>query len=150
MVSDVALPGTSYNPDSRQHQDAIAVAVAAEVRQALDKELQPVAPKQHLPAEPMQDELEELQVVLAAVAFCKAGPLQYAWPCCTRLSFASCRWTMMTRSKSQHQTCQDSGTRALHGKRHVQTTIVSKESAASSKLPNAERLSRSSGATWIS
>ena len=74
MLSDVALPGTSYNPDCRQHQDALAVAVAAEVRQALDKELQPVAPKQHLPAEPMQDELEELQVVLAEVAFCRAGP----------------------------------------------------------------------------
>ena len=64
-LAEVILPGTSYNPDSHQHQDALALAVAAEVRQALDKELQPTPPQRHI-ANGLTgaDELEQLQVLV--------------------------------------------------------------------------------------
>jgi nucleolar protein 53 len=58
---EIDLPGCSYNPDREQHQDAVAAAVAAEVRKAIAKELQPLAPprlaENFLPDE---DELAEL------------------------------------------------------------------------------------------
>ena len=65
-LTEVILPGTSYNPDSQQHQDALALAVAVEVRQALDKELQPTPPKRHVDDAPTgADEVEQLQVTIS-------------------------------------------------------------------------------------
>ncbi len=40
----IDLAGCSYNPDSVQHQDAVAAAVAAEMSKALAQELRPQAP----------------------------------------------------------------------------------------------------------
>ncbi len=41
---EVDQPGCSYNPDAAQHQDAVAVAVAAEVSKGLAAQLAPQAP----------------------------------------------------------------------------------------------------------
>ncbi|KAG2437142.1 hypothetical protein HYH02_011398 [Chlamydomonas schloesseri] len=59
------LPGCSFNPDHEQHQDALAVLVAAELRKELARELMPDAPPPEVEAEvggrPLT-ELERLQV----------------------------------------------------------------------------------------
>ncbi|KAF8068237.1 dscc1 [Scenedesmus sp. PABB004] len=59
---EVDLPGCSFNPDYESHQDALAVAVAAEYRKQLRAELAPTAPPLHAPAghAPPADELEAL------------------------------------------------------------------------------------------
>ncbi|GAB4816704.1 hypothetical protein N2152v2_003750 [Parachlorella kessleri] len=57
---EIDLPGCSYNPDKEQHQDAIAVAVAAEMQKLYNKDLEPVAPPQLVDYQPEQDELEGL------------------------------------------------------------------------------------------
>lgn len=44
VAVEVDQPGCSYNPDAEQHQDAIAAAVAAEVRKTIASELMPKAP----------------------------------------------------------------------------------------------------------
>lgn len=59
---EVDAPGCSYNPDHEQHQDAVAAAVAAEVRKAIDTELQPIAPPRIVDYQPEVDELMLLQV----------------------------------------------------------------------------------------
>lgn len=41
---EVDQPGCSYNPDAEQHQDAVAAAVAFEVRKSIASELMPKAP----------------------------------------------------------------------------------------------------------
>ncbi|KAL4434252.1 hypothetical protein ABPG75_000693 [Micractinium tetrahymenae] len=58
--------GCSYNPDCEQHQEAVAVAVAAETRKLLDKELQPVAPPKTVDYQPETDELALLQTLEGA------------------------------------------------------------------------------------
>ncbi|KAG2429911.1 hypothetical protein HXX76_010691 [Chlamydomonas incerta] len=59
------LPGCSFNPDHEQHQDALAVLVAAELKKELTRELRPEAPPEEVEAEadgrPLT-ELERLQV----------------------------------------------------------------------------------------
>ena len=60
---EVDAPGCSYNPDFEQHQDAVASAVAAEVRKAIDNELQPIAPPRTVDYELETDELTLLQVI---------------------------------------------------------------------------------------
>ena len=67
MISGIAsvevdAPGCSFNPDFEQHQDAVAAAVAAEVRKAIDAELQPIAPPRNVDYELEVDELMLLQV----------------------------------------------------------------------------------------
>lgn len=59
---EVDAPGCSYNPDFEQHQDAVAAAVAAELRKAIDNELQPIAPPRVVDYQPETDELTLLQV----------------------------------------------------------------------------------------
>jgi nucleolar protein 53 len=54
-------PGCSYNPDREAHQEAVAVAVAAELKKATARELQPTAPVQRVEYEPEADELAALQ-----------------------------------------------------------------------------------------
>lgn len=61
---EVDAPGCSFNPDFEQHQDAVAAAVAAEVRKAIDAELQPLPPPRNVDAELEVDELLRLQVPL--------------------------------------------------------------------------------------
>lgn len=41
---EIDQPGCSYNPDAELHQDAVAAAVAVEVRKAIAQELMPKAP----------------------------------------------------------------------------------------------------------
>ena len=60
---EVDAPGCSYNPDFEQHQDAVAAAVAAEVRKAIDNELQPIAPPRTVDYQLETDELTLLQVI---------------------------------------------------------------------------------------
>ncbi|PSC76643.1 Nop53 (60S ribosomal biogenesis) [Micractinium conductrix] len=55
--------GCSYNPDVELHQEAVAVAVAAETRKLLDKELQPVAPPRTVDYDVETDELALLQTL---------------------------------------------------------------------------------------
>lgn len=59
---EVDAPGCSYNPDPEQHQDAVAEAVAAEVRKAIDSQLLPSAPPRSVNYQPEEDELMLLQV----------------------------------------------------------------------------------------
>ena len=46
MAVVVDQPGCSYNPDGEQHQDAVAEAVAAEVKKTLASGLMPKPPPQ--------------------------------------------------------------------------------------------------------
>lgn len=46
---EIDMAGCSYNPDHEMHQDALAVAVAAELSKELRKELRPAAPSQFAP-----------------------------------------------------------------------------------------------------
>ena len=55
-------PGCSYNPDAVQHQDAVASAVAAEVRKQLAAELAPKPLEMVGTGEATQDDLRMLQV----------------------------------------------------------------------------------------
>ncbi|MEW5305253.1 MAG: hypothetical protein WDW38_005704 [Sanguina aurantia] len=60
---EVDQGGCSYNPDKEQHQDALAVLVAAEMRKMLKKELEPTAPLPYAESGAVQmSELERLQV----------------------------------------------------------------------------------------
>uniref|UniRef100_A0A061R4R0 Ribosome biogenesis protein NOP53 n=1 Tax=Tetraselmis sp. GSL018 TaxID=582737 RepID=A0A061R4R0_9CHLO len=61
---EVDAPGCSYNPDSEQHQDSIAEAVAAEVYKSLRGELAPKAPPQFVDLGEVEalDDIERLQV----------------------------------------------------------------------------------------
>lgn len=59
---EIDHPGCSYNPDYELHQDAIAVAVAAELRKQTDRELAPTAPLQNVVGDADADELAQLQV----------------------------------------------------------------------------------------
>ncbi|GFR51426.1 hypothetical protein Agub_g13715 [Astrephomene gubernaculifera] len=66
----VDLPGCSFNPDHEQHQDALAVLVAAEMKKELRKELLPTAPEVEVDVEEGEGgrpltELERLQVEVA-------------------------------------------------------------------------------------
>ncbi|KXZ53755.1 hypothetical protein GPECTOR_6g672 [Gonium pectorale] len=63
----VDMPGCSFNPEPEQHQDALAVLVASEMRKELKRELLPTAPPVEVEAEggrPLT-ELEALQVEVA-------------------------------------------------------------------------------------
>ncbi len=55
------MPGCSYNPDRAQHQDAVAAAVAAEVRKGLDRELEARPPPRTVDWAPEADPLALLQ-----------------------------------------------------------------------------------------
>jgi Nop53 (60S ribosomal biogenesis) len=59
---EVDMPGCSYNPDPELHQEAVAVAVAAEVKKAIDKELLDKAPARTVDYIPVTDELAQLLV----------------------------------------------------------------------------------------
>lgn len=59
---EIDAPGCSVNPDRELHQDAVAVAVAAEMRKVYDKDLQPTAPVARVDWDPEQDELDMLVV----------------------------------------------------------------------------------------
>ncbi|GLI67125.1 hypothetical protein VaNZ11_011333 [Volvox africanus] len=65
----VDIPGCSFNPDVEQHQDALALLVAAELKKELRKELLPSAPPGQVEvpkgARPLT-ELEQLQVEAAS------------------------------------------------------------------------------------
>ncbi|GIL53549.1 hypothetical protein Vafri_9131, partial [Volvox africanus] len=65
----VDIPGCSFNPDVEQHQDALALLVAAELKKELRKELLPSAPPGEVEvpkgARPLT-ELEQLQVEAAS------------------------------------------------------------------------------------
>lgn len=52
--------GCSINPDKELHQDAVAEAVAAEMRKSYDRDLKPTAPVLHVDYAVEQDELELL------------------------------------------------------------------------------------------
>jgi len=56
----VDAAGCSYNPDRELHQDAVAEAVAAEMRKIHDRDLQPSAPLRVVDYTPEDDELELL------------------------------------------------------------------------------------------
>ena len=58
---EVPLPGCSYNPDSEQHQDALAAAVAAELRKEAQQEASKALPQRRLeaPADPLAQLLDE-------------------------------------------------------------------------------------------
>lgn len=58
---EVDAPGCSYNPDRAQHQDAVAAAVAAEVRKGLDRELEARPPPRTVDWAPEADPLALLQ-----------------------------------------------------------------------------------------
>ncbi len=58
---EVDAPGCSYNPDRGQHQDAVAAAVAAEVRKGLDRELEARPPPRTVDWAPEADPLALLQ-----------------------------------------------------------------------------------------
>eukprot|EP00899_Mesostigma_viride_P011840 jgi/Mesvir1/20657/Mv14874-RA.1 len=53
---EVCQPGCSYNPEEESHQDALALAVAAEVTKELAKELQPAPVRPQLAAAPLDEE----------------------------------------------------------------------------------------------
>ena len=59
---EVDAPGCSYNPDRVQHQDAVAAAVAAEVRKALERDLAAQPPPRTVDWQPETDPLALLQV----------------------------------------------------------------------------------------
>lgn len=59
---EVDGPGCSYNPDRAQHQEAVAAAVAAEVRKGIDRELAAQPPPRHVDWRPETDPLALLQV----------------------------------------------------------------------------------------
>ena len=60
---EIDAAGCSFNPDREAHQDAVAVAVAAEMKKIYDKELQPTAPLALVDYDPhVDDELDMLQV----------------------------------------------------------------------------------------
>ncbi|GIL84879.1 hypothetical protein Vretifemale_13406, partial [Volvox reticuliferus] len=67
----VDIPGCSFNPDVEQHQDALALLVAAELKKELRKELLPTAPPEEVEVpegalgRPLT-ELEQLQVEAAS------------------------------------------------------------------------------------
>ena len=58
---EVPLPGASYNPDPEQHQDALAAAVAAELRKEAQQEASRALPQRRLeaPADPLAQLLDE-------------------------------------------------------------------------------------------
>ena len=58
---EVPLPGCSYNPDPEQHQDALAAAVAAELRKEAQQEASKALPQRRLeaPADPLAQLLDE-------------------------------------------------------------------------------------------
>ncbi|EFJ47243.1 hypothetical protein VOLCADRAFT_121000 [Volvox carteri f. nagariensis] len=66
----VDIPGCSFNPDGEQHQDALAVLVASEMRKQLRRELLPSAPPEEVEADGGEGrpltELEALQVEAAS------------------------------------------------------------------------------------
>jgi nucleolar protein 53 len=59
---EIDAPGCSVNPDRELHQDAVAVAVAAEMKKIYDKDLEPTAPLALVDYDPETDELAMLQV----------------------------------------------------------------------------------------
>ena len=59
---EIDAPGCSFNPDRELHQDAVAVAVAAEMKKIYDKDLEPTAPLAVVDYDPETDELAMLQV----------------------------------------------------------------------------------------
>ncbi|GAX84697.1 hypothetical protein CEUSTIGMA_g12119.t1 [Chlamydomonas eustigma] len=63
---EVDMAGCSYNPDHEEHQDALAVLVASEMKRVLQRELAPVAPPKLIEGgageEDHLDEIEHLQV----------------------------------------------------------------------------------------
>lgn len=59
---EIDAPGCSFNPDRELHQDAVAVAVAAEMKKIYDKDLEPTAPLAVVEYDPETDELAMLQV----------------------------------------------------------------------------------------
>ena len=58
---EVDAPGCSFNPDRGQHQDAVAAAVAAEVRKALQRDLAAQPPPRTVDWQPETDPLALLQ-----------------------------------------------------------------------------------------
>lgn len=59
---EIDAPGCSFNPDRELHQDAVAEAVAAEMRKVYDRDLEPTAPLAVVDYDPETDELDMLQV----------------------------------------------------------------------------------------
>ena len=62
LAVEIDAPGCSFNPDRELHQDAVAEAVAAEMRKVYDRDLEPTAPVQNVDYDVDMDELDMLQV----------------------------------------------------------------------------------------
>lgn len=59
-------PGCSFNPDKEMHQDAVAMAVATEMKKIYDQELAPKPPTLLVNYDPQMDEVALLQVDAAS------------------------------------------------------------------------------------